>query len=66
MADDLSNISTAAISRADEALREFKHLPDKRRRERAKGTPIALECLAEEEPLEDQAAGEEHQLDVSA
>jgi hypothetical protein len=66
MADDLSNLSTFAISPAGEALREFKHLPDKRRRERAKGTPIALESLAEEEPIEDQAAGEKHQLDVSA
>jgi len=67
MADDLSNISTAAISPAGEALREFKHPPNKRQRERAKGTPIALENLAEEEPIEDPAAGEEaHRLDVSA
>jgi len=66
MADDLSNLSTAAISPTGEALREFKHPPNKRQRERAKGTAIALESLAEEEPLEDAAAGEEHQLDVSA
>lgn len=66
MADDLPSLSTVAISRADEALREFKHLPDKRRRERPKGTPIALDGLAEEEPIEDQAAEDEHQLDVSA
>jgi hypothetical protein len=71
MADDLSNLSTAAISSVGEALREFKHPPDRRRRERAKGTPIALENLAEEESIEelieDPAATEEaHQLDVSA
>ena len=66
MADDLSNISTIAISPAGESLREFKHLPDKRRRERAKGTPIALESSAEEDAIEDNAAKEEHQLDVSA
>jgi hypothetical protein len=66
MADDLSNISTVAISSAGEALREFKHLPDKRRRERPKGTPIALENLAEEELIEDDPAEEERLLDVSA
>lgn len=66
MADDLSSISTVAISPAGEALREFKHLPDKRRRERAKGTPIALESSAEDEPMETESAEEAHQLDVSA
>ncbi len=66
MADDLSNISTAAISSAGEALREFKHPPDKRQRQRSKGTQIALESPAEEELAEDSSAEEEHQLDVSA
>ena len=66
MADDLSSLSTAAISPAGEALREFKHLPEKRRRERPKGTPIALENLAEEEPIEDASIEEERLLDVSA
>ncbi len=66
MADDLSNISTMAISSAGDALREFKHFPDKRRREQAKGTPIALENLAEEEPIEDDPAEEKRLLDVSA
>jgi len=67
MADDLStNISTVALSSAGEALREFKHLPEKRRRKQAKGPQIALETLAEEEPIEDDSAGEERLLDVSA
>jgi hypothetical protein len=60
MADDLSSISTLAISSAGEALREFKHPPEKQR-QRAKGPSIALENLAEEESVED-----EHLLDVSA
>jgi len=66
MANDLSNISTVAISSAGEALREFKHLPNKRRREQPKGTPIALGNLAEDEPIEDDSAEEERLLDVSA
>jgi hypothetical protein len=66
MADDLSNISTVAISSTGEALREFKHLPDKRRRERPKGTSVALENLAEEESIEDDPAEEKRILDVSA
>jgi hypothetical protein len=66
MADDLSSISTVAISSAGEALREFKHPPEKRR-ERAKGPSIALENLAEEESVEDETAEEEERLlDVSA
>ena len=71
MADDLSNLSTAAISPVGEALREFKYPPDKRRRERAKGNSIALENLAEEDSIEElieheSAEEEAHQLDVSA
>ena len=66
MAYDLPNLSTAATSPAGEALREFKYPPNKRRREQAKGTPIALEDLAEEELVEDPAPAEAHQLDVRA